>query len=96
MITADAAQRALLEVLFDAHPTMLTVAELHRRMPDEADADHALHQLMDDGLDNSARRAHRSEPHGRPREAARRLELAAPTTSRFDEYSELLRGSPEP
>ncbi len=50
MITADAAQRALLEVLFDAHPTMLTVAELHRRMPDEADADHALHQLMDDGL----------------------------------------------
>ena len=76
MITADAAQRALLEVLFDAHPTMLTVAELHRRMPDGADADHALHQLMDDGLTTPTRGAHRSEPHGRPRAGAHRLEPA--------------------
>ena len=50
MIEADADQRALLEVLLDAHPAMLTFADIHRRMPDGAEADHALHQLMEDGL----------------------------------------------
>jgi hypothetical protein len=50
MITDDAAQRSLLELLLDAHPSMLTIAEIHQRMPDGADADHALSQLMEDGL----------------------------------------------
>jgi hypothetical protein len=50
MITADGAQRALPDVLLDAPPSMLTVADCHRRMPDGADADYALHQLMTDGL----------------------------------------------
>lgn len=50
MTDPDAAQRALLRTLLEAHPAMLTTEEVRRRLSDVPEWDEAVEHLVRDGL----------------------------------------------
>jgi hypothetical protein len=50
MTDPDAVQRALLGVLLETHPSMLTTEEARRQLSDVPELDEALELLLQDGL----------------------------------------------
>jgi hypothetical protein len=52
MIDADYAQRALLGLLLERHPAMITIEEVRRALSDVPDLESAIAQLVADGVAN--------------------------------------------